>query len=270
MSIEYGICSPPSFLFQFSAIHLCIMAMEERAESEEARQLPEYYQNLTPSSIGDTIRDFDHPGNYDELNRLVTSPHSRNFIVDFSDDEAWCGFDLDAQSYSALLRSKRPAELNTRWINIWRPHLQKDLMLALAQHYDFTPRLLGLMLSPPLPLRYARSNNSSSSSRTSFFRRSRHPHSNPNSASPSSSNEDRQGPDAEKPSPDSSMHASSQDTENQIGMVPIADPFQYHSVEELNPYMFANNIWHFQTVDWGRRCMVIRVHETHSAKLICA
>lgn len=230
------------------------MATQERAESAAPRQVPDYYQNLDPWSIGDTIRDFDDPGNFDELNRLVSNPHSRNFIVDFSDDEAWCGFDLDGSSYSALLKAKRPPELNTRWINIWRPHDQKEIMLALAKQYDFTPRLLALMLSPPL--RYSRSNNSSGSSRTSFFHRSRHSHPNPNSASPTSSNEGGQGPAGEKTSPDSSiLAASSQDAEDQIGMINTADAFQYCAVEELNPYMFANQIWHFQTVDWGRRCV---------------
>jgi hypothetical protein len=229
------------------------MATQERAESEASRQLPEYYQNLNPWTIADAIRDFDDPGNFDELNRLVSNPHSRNFIVDFNDDKAWCGFDLDADSYSALLKAKRPPELNTRWINIWRPHDQKDILVALAKQYDFTPRLLALMCSPPL--KYSRSNNSSGSSRTSFFRRSRHSHSHPNSTSPTSSDEGRQGV-TDKPSPDSSIHAtSSQDTEDQFSMSNTSDPSQYRSAEDLNPYVFASQIWHFQTVDWGRRCI---------------
>lgn len=230
------------------------MATQEHAESEAPRQLPEYYQNLDPWTIADTIRDFDDPGNFDELNRLVSNPHSRNFIVDFNDDEAWCGFDLDANSYSALLKAKRPPELNTRWINIWRPHDQKDILVALAKQYDFTPRLLGLMCSPPL--RFSASNNSSGSSKTSFFRRPRHSHSNLNSKSSTSSNETQNGPAAEKTSSDSSIHAiSSHGIEEQIGMKTMSDPLPHQSVEDLNPYMFANQIWHFQTIDSGRRCI---------------
>jgi hypothetical protein len=228
------------------------MATQERAESEVSRQVPEYYLSLDPYSIGDTMRDLDDPGNIAELDRLLLSQHSRNFVVDFSDDEAWCGFDLEADSYSALLKAKRPPALNTRWINIWKPNAQKDILEVLAKQYDFTPRLLALMCAPPV--RPSPSNDSSGSSKTSFFHRPRHTHSNPTSTSPTSSDEKRQEPVAEKSSPDSSIHASSQDTENEIGMSSASNPSQYSSAQDLNPYMFASQIWHFHTVDWGRRC----------------
>lgn len=229
------------------------MATEEREESTGSRQLPEYYQVLMPLGIGDSMRDFDNPGTTDELNRLVTNPHSQNFIVDFSDDEAWCGFELTADAYSTLLDAKRPPELNTRWINIWNPHEQKDIIETLAAHYDFTPRLRSFMLSPPM--KFPTSSSSSGSSKTSFFHRSGHSPWKKNSALPKTSNQNGHRLDAEKSSPDSSVHASSsQDAENQNGVMDPVYPSNYRSMDDLNIYNMANNIWHFQTVDWGRRC----------------
>ncbi|KAE9987389.1 hypothetical protein EG327_003835 [Venturia inaequalis] len=237
------------------------MATEEPAESTGSRELPEYYQNLRPFSIGDSMRDFDNPGTTNELNRLVMNPHSQNFIVDFGDDEAWCGFELTADAYSTLLKARRPPELNTRWINIWTPYQQKDIIETLAAHYDFTPRLRSFMLSKPLD--FSTSSSSSGSSKTSFF----HRHSRPktSSALPNSSNEDRHGLGAEKSSPDSSTHASSShDAENQIGLMNSASPSNYRSMDDLNIYNMANNIWHFQTVDWGRRYLSVGYNNLHS------
>lgn len=254
-SANHGNSAPVSFLSTISTTSItCTMATEEPAESTGSRELPEYYQNLTPFSIGDSMRDFDNPGTTNELNRLVMNPHSQNFIVDFGDDEAWCGFELTADAYSTLLKARRPPELNTRWINIWTPYQQKDIIETLAAHYDFTPRLRSFMLSKPLD--FSTSSSSSGSSKTSFF----HRHSRPktSSALPNSSNEDRHGLGAEKSSPDSSTHASSShDAENQIGLMNSASPSNYRSMDDLNIYNMANNIWHFQTVDWGRRCKIL-------------
>ncbi|TID21318.1 hypothetical protein E6O75_ATG04713 [Venturia nashicola] len=239
------------------------MATEEPAESTGSRKLPEYYQNLTPLSIGDSMRDFDNPATTEELNRLVTNPHCQNFIVDFSDDQAWCGFELTADAYSTLLNVKRPPELNTRWINIWNPHGQKDLIETLAAHYDFTPRLRSFMLSPPM--KFPTSSSSSGSSKTSFFHRSSHSHSKTNSSLPNSSNEDRHRLDAEKSSPDSSVLVSSpHHAENQIGVMDLVYPTSYRSMDDLNIYNMANNIWHFQTVDWGRLYLSVGYNNLHN------
>lgn len=119
----------------------------------------EYYHQVGEWPIGEAMKDFDNPENYDELARAVMSARTRNFVLDFDDDHAWCGFDLDSDAVTSLLRSNRPPELNTRWINIWLPHEQKDVLEAIAKHYDFTPRLLGFMQSPPL--KQSRSANSS-------------------------------------------------------------------------------------------------------------
>lgn len=216
--------------------------MRETKSVEEGRPLPEYYRNLEQWSIYDGIKDFDNPANFEELHKHVSNPRSRNFIIDFNDNEAWCGFDFEAVAYTTLLNTKRPAELNTRWINIWLPHDQKDLLTALAKHYDFTPRLLAFMCSTPLKhARFSSSSNSKSSS-TSFFHRSRH------------SDSATSGLGAGKTSPDSSILTPSTDAEEQFGMTDWKDVSNPDFANNLNSYVLADEIWHYSSVDWGRRC----------------
>ena len=208
--------------------------------------LPEYYQTLENWTTWETIKDFDNPANFDELSRAVTSARSRNFVIDFDDDHAWCGFDFDAEAYGALLKAKRPPELNTRWINIWLPTDQKDTLEVLAKHYDFTPRLLGFMQAPPL--KKPRSVHSTKSSSTSFFRRPKHTNGR------SGSSEKSFG----RASPDDSTLDPEFNSRELVGMIDLngscSQSSQSDFAESLNPYFLANEIWHYSSVDWGRRC----------------
>ncbi|KIW06736.1 uncharacterized protein PV09_02429 [Verruconis gallopava] len=214
----------------------------------------EYYRGLDQWSLSEGMKDFDDPENYDELARAVMSARSRNFVLDFDDDHAWCGFDLDAEAISSLLKSERPPELNTRWINIWLPHEQKDVLEVLAKHYDFTPRLLGFMQSAPL--KQPRSlTNSTKTSLSSFFHRSR------NSAESPASDE--------KPLDRSSTLNSILDpglnSKELIGMVYSSGASTSSDFSDnLNPYFLANELWHYSSVDWGRKYLCIGYNTIHN------
>jgi hypothetical protein len=104
----------------------------------------------------------DHPTGFRNLDltdvledsvQLLCTPTSRNFIVDFGDEEAWVSFDQPAETIHSLIETSRPSNLHTRWINIWYPFLQRPLLELLAQQYDFSPRLLALMSSDPRRMR---------------------------------------------------------------------------------------------------------------------
>lgn len=110
-----------------------------------AEDLPAYYQDLCDETVQHCFRNFDSERNFDQFDRLTRNPKSSNFCLDFGEDDAYCAFDLDAHIYSKLLSSPRPPHLHTRWINIWMPYNQKDLIRILAGHFDFTPRLLGMV-----------------------------------------------------------------------------------------------------------------------------
>jgi hypothetical protein len=208
-------------------------------------RIADYYHGLGEWPIGEAMKDFDDPNNYEELARAVCSARTRNFVVDFDDDHAWCGFDLDQLSMSTLLKNGRPPELNTRWINIYLPHEQKDLLEAVAKHYDFTPRLLGFMQAPPL--KQPRSGNSSTKTSLvpSFLRRS-----NTSPDSPTSSEKP-----LDRDSPVNSILEPGLSSKELIGMV-TSDGASSRSdfTDNLNPYFLANEIWHYSSVDWGRKC----------------
>jgi hypothetical protein len=189
-----------------------------------AEDLPSYYQDLGDENIQHCFRNFDNERNFDLFDRQTRNPKSNNFCIDFGEDDAYCAFDLDAHSYSRLLTSPRPQHLHTRWINIWMPYNQKDVIKVIGQHFDFTPRLLGMMRSDPSPPRTQslQKKKSTSTLRSRF-----------------SGNSSRQ---------------TDRDSEESIGMTDLMHSTQLEMVQDLSHYQLVNDVWHWSTVDWGRRC----------------
>ena len=77
-------------------------------------------------------------------------PSTNNFVLDFGEDGAYVAFDLNHAVFEGLMDTNRPDSLNARWINMWYPQRQKQMIETLARIYDFSPRLLGLMCSDPM------------------------------------------------------------------------------------------------------------------------
>jgi hypothetical protein len=197
-----------------------------------AEGLPSYYEDFGDEEILASFRDFDNERNFDLFDRQTRNPRSNNFVIDFGDDEAYCAFDLGSRSVSRLLSVPRPANLHTRWINIWVPYLQKDVLHTLAKHYDFSPRLLGMMCSEPLPrsstLHTKNSTNTLSSARSRRSQRSKR------SAA--------------------SKETDTLESEESIGMTEMMHSTQLDMVRDLSHYHIVDEVWHWSTVDWGRRC----------------
>lgn len=202
-----------------------------RPASPPSEPLPAYYQDLGDDDILSSFRNFDNEGSFDLFDRQTRNPRSSNFCVDFGDDDAFCAFDLCADSFSRLISAPRPAKLHTRWINLWMPYNQKDTLHALARHYDFSPRLLGLMRTDPLPPR-PNELQTKKSSATLGSRKSQKSH---RSKSQNSKNE-------------------SLDSEESIGMTEMMHSTQLEMVRDLSHYHIVDEVWHWSTVDWGRRC----------------
>lgn len=198
-----------------------------------AEELPAYYQDLRDEDILASFRDFDNERNFDLFDRQTRNPRSSNFCIDFGDDEAYCAFDLGSDSYSRLLSSPRPPNLHTRWINLWLPYNQKDILHALAKHFDFSPRLLGLMCSDPLPPKRSLLHSSAATLG------SRKSHGSKRSGKSSKSRKSKE---------------ESLDSEESIGMTELMHSTQLEMVRDLSHYTIVDEIWHWSTVDWGRRC----------------
>jgi len=67
--------------------------------------IPAYYAKLENDLLSESIRNFDDPANLDYFSTAVSSARSRNFFIDFGDNEAWSAFDLDASAFSKLIKS---------------------------------------------------------------------------------------------------------------------------------------------------------------------
>jgi hypothetical protein len=195
--------------------------------------LPAYYYDLKDEEITSAFRNFDDEHNFDLFDRQTRDPKSSNFCIDFGDNDAWCAFDLGSDSYARLLRNPRPPHLHTRWVNLWMPYNQKDILHILAKHYDFSPRLLGLMCSDPIPPR-PKSLHTTKSSATLRSRRS-----NKSKKSERSQN---------------SSKGSSLESEESIGMTDLMHSTQLDMIRDLSHYHIVNDVWHWSSVDWGRRC----------------
>jgi hypothetical protein len=105
------------------------------------------------------------------------------------------------------------------------PYNQKDLLKVLGQHFDFTPRLLGMMRSDPsLPRSPSLRKKKSSSTLRSRF------------------------------SGKSARAKQSLASEESIGMTELMHSTQLEMVQDLSHYQLVNDVWHWSTVDWGRRC----------------
>ncbi|KAJ4354379.1 uncharacterized protein N0V89_006115 [Didymosphaeria variabile] len=210
-----------------------------------AERLPSYYDDLCDEEIQAAFRNFDDERNFDLFDRQTRNPHSNNFIIDFGDDDAYCAFDLGSHSVSRLLSAPRPANLHTRWINVWVPHLQKDVLHVLAKHYDFSPRLLGLMCSDPLSPRSSALHESQSSNTLESIR-SRKSHRSRKSAA--------------------SKEKEGFDSEESIGMTEMMHSTQLDMVRGLSHYHIVNEVWHWSTVDWGRRFVSIGYNSLHDVR----
>ncbi|KAF1984675.1 hypothetical protein K402DRAFT_395371 [Aulographum hederae CBS 113979] len=199
------------------------MAATDQRRSSQA--LPSYYRQVNTPEVSHSFRNFDDPDIFSEFDRSVRQVHSKNFVLDFGDDEAWCGFDLGVDSIKSLLKADRPSSLSTRWINIWKPQEQDDVLSALAKTYDFSPRLYALMCSKP---RKRRSTPSSSKASSSFTRQLR-----------------RQAFSRRQPQ-------DSLDLEDQIGMKDFNPKSDLSFDRGINQYDLADAVWHWSSVDWGR------------------
>lgn len=195
-------------------------------------ELPAYYQEFHDDDILTSFRNLDKQENFEFFDRQTRNPRSSNFCVDFGDDDAYCAFDLGAHSFSQLLSSPRPSNLNTRWINIWLPYNQKDTLHVLAKHCDFSPRLLNLMCADPLPSKddHSRMKESSNTFGSKESHRSR------------------------KSKKSQRSNDTNLDSEESIGMTDLMHSTQLEMVREMSHYHIVDEVWHWSTVDWGRRC----------------
>lgn len=201
-------------------------SLSSRADSAQAKQQPEHYDGVAVSAGISSFEDLDDPTVLKHSMRALASSTGRNFVLDFGDQEAWVAFDLTVDAIQSLLKTDRPAALNTRWINIWYPYHHRALLELLGQTYDFSPRLLALMCSDP----YRRKSTSLKRPRSSVSSRKK-----------------------------TRLRRSHPDPEKEAGfeLEEVSSSASNNPARTGNLYDIVEDVWHYTSVDQGRNYLCL-------------
>lgn len=190
-----------------------------------ADDFPDLYRSASMASVQNAFWSLDDPASLDNLMFKIQSSSSCNFVLDFNDLNAWAAFDLALDSMTALLKAGRPSKTSTRWINIWFPAHHRPLLEALGAHYDFSPRLLGLMCSDP---------------RRAF---------KPPTVAPHTKHSRRLWHRK-----DGCRSTSASDVEKGCELSGQSSISSCESALGGNLYSIVDDVWHYSSVDFGRNC----------------
>ncbi|KAI0025346.1 hypothetical protein F4780DRAFT_774817 [Xylariomycetidae sp. FL0641] len=95
----------------------------------------------------DDWMDFDREDIYERVQPHVLAQNSKNFIVEFGAEMARIDFDVGADRLQKILEEERTLPTYpVRWINIWDPAAQSEAIKAIGSKYEFSDRLIQLML----------------------------------------------------------------------------------------------------------------------------
>ncbi|GFN19006.1 hypothetical protein AtubIFM55763_005052 [Aspergillus tubingensis] len=154
--------------------------MSELARSTTFQTPQEYYAGFKfRPNLQNAFCDIDDETNLKAYLKLLKDSQTRNFVLDFGNDDAWCAVNLGQEDIAAMLRKPKPKCFGTRWINIWAPEQQKDLIKTLTNHYGVSERLQALMCTDPVerpskpPVSSEPQRNNLRSNNTDLSRRSR-------------------------------------------------------------------------------------------------
>ncbi|PGH05388.1 hypothetical protein AJ80_08356 [Polytolypa hystricis UAMH7299] len=197
-------------------------------------------------SLSQKFLNLDEKAEFLQCRQTFMNEATRNFIVEFGDTKARCAFDLEGPDFEKLVQEPKPLE--TRWINIWAPELQKDIVQIVTSHYGVSARLQAMMGSGPASTKEIKA----FSPRLTSDRPSRAAH-----------NDD--GDDDEDVRNDKLAAAISRgDLENGYPHAgPSAAELQSSSSRDssgLGSIDFShivNQIWHFVSVDYGQRYLCL-------------
>ncbi|KAL2828493.1 hypothetical protein BDW59DRAFT_143197 [Aspergillus cavernicola] len=111
----------------------------------------EYFSSFPDNpSIADKFHNIDEVSNFRDHLAVLRDAQTRNFVLDFGNEDAWCAVNLEQKDLTTLLTHNKPRCLGTRWINIWAPEQQKDFIKAITSYYGVSERLQGMMCTDPV------------------------------------------------------------------------------------------------------------------------
>lgn len=169
------------------------------------------------------FEDFDKADVCKAGEEYILKADALNFAIEFDSDKALLALELNTASVQQLLQAE-PGSTKTRWLGLWCPERQRETVTALATHYGFSPRLLGLMCQDPEKPVVAAMEIPQSRLKAMLH------HWKPERASFES-----QGADLE--------------------MTPAFKQSASHALNlNLNHYRVVDQVWYYCSVDWGSKC----------------
>lgn len=67
----------------------------------------DYYKSLSAGpSLAEKFSDIDDAHNFRQCQQKLLNSTTRNFVLDFGDQDAWCGFDLKKEEFVSLMRDQ--------------------------------------------------------------------------------------------------------------------------------------------------------------------
>ncbi|CAI7566927.1 unnamed protein product [Penicillium discolor] len=125
--------------------------MSHTTDSRDSTAPQDYYSSLDDEgSLVEKFKNIDDKTQFYTAMRCLEDPLTRNFVLDFGNEEAWCASDLGTNELKLLLSKPRDKCFGTRWINIWAPEEQKESIRAITKHYGVSERLQGMMCTEPV------------------------------------------------------------------------------------------------------------------------
>ncbi|KFY52453.1 hypothetical protein V496_08430 [Pseudogymnoascus sp. VKM F-4515 (FW-2607)] len=100
----------------------------------------------------DSFVKFDDAVRYREALECAAAKDSKNFVVDFGSRVSWIASNVGSDGFKTLMEeggAPRTEGAPARWINIWAPDLQPDVVDAIGLRYGFSERLKAILRTTP-------------------------------------------------------------------------------------------------------------------------
>ena len=181
------------------------------------------------TNILPNFKDFDKADVCKAGERYILQADALNFALEFDSEQAHLGLGLSPTSVQQLLDTEK-ANTKSRWICLWCPEQQRDIVVALAAHYGFSPRLRGFMCQNPEQPAVATMDNHQNHYRNMLpgLRRLK------------------------------SERASFETQSPDLEMTPTFEqPASLALGLDLNHWRMVDQVWYYCSVDWGDKCKVV-------------
>ncbi|KAJ9615501.1 hypothetical protein H2200_001576 [Cladophialophora chaetospira] len=175
------------------------------------------------------VYDLDDVNVFTACKTVLEQPKTDNFIVSFNSNKAECTINSGKETALRWLQDEQRDEGRTLWLNFWASDTQGPIIEAVAKHYGLSPRLAGLLCPPKSPPRPPLSEESNSSRSTT---------SGGEKISSTTTTDVERGHPLISPSRP-------------------PNPADLTGLEGMTFGQVVQRLWHFCSVDFGRRYMYI-------------